>query len=153
MMSSLDSTPDWRHNGLPFWNKIIVGTPRTWYWAATAWFLSTSILIIEMRSPRLAFTSCSIGANIWQGPHHVAKKSTKTGFSDCIMSLKELILLFFIGRNSTAVGSTSHIKNHLHQKESAKKHKSPLSQNIGLTEKENGESEADPTHQMPVGKK
>jgi hypothetical protein len=31
-----------------------------------------------------------------QGPHHVAKKSTKTGFSDCINSSNFSILFSFL---------------------------------------------------------
>src|SRR5690606_21833005 len=85
------NTPDCRHLMAPFLNIISVGTPRIWYCPASCGFLSTSILIIAAVSPMRCFTSSRMGACIWQGPHHVAKKSTKTGLSPLINSWNVLI--------------------------------------------------------------
>src|SRR5690606_41180979 len=75
----------------PFLNRTRVGTPLTWYLAATCGFLSTSILMIVAVSPTRCLTSSNIGACIWHGPHHVAKKSTRTGLSLLISSLNVLM--------------------------------------------------------------
>ena len=133
IISSLVKTPDCRHNCFPFWNKIMVGTPRTWYFEANSWFLSTSILNIATRSPKLSFTCFKIGASILQGPHQVAEKSINTGFSDFII-LSKLLLIFkvFIVGNCATIWSTTQIKNHLKYKKQTKSNKKPLLSCIGL---------------------
>jgi hypothetical protein len=51
--------------------------------------------IMEIPSPRLSFTSFKMGPSTLQGPHQVAKKSIRTGFSDFIILSKLLFILFF----------------------------------------------------------
>jgi hypothetical protein len=46
--------------------------------------------MIEALSPILLANSCKIGAIALHGPHHSAKKSTKTGLSPSISSLKDI---------------------------------------------------------------
>jgi hypothetical protein len=43
----------------------------------------------------LCFNSFNIGAISLHGPHHSAKKSTKTGLPDCIISPKLLMRMLF----------------------------------------------------------
>jgi hypothetical protein len=46
-------------------------------------------------SPMLSFNCFNMGGIILHGPHHSAEKSTKTGISDVISSLKFAIACFF----------------------------------------------------------
>src|ERR1700679_998922 len=63
------------------WEKIIiVGMPRTPYVVGTCGFSSMLFLALVSLSPPSVESSSSAGAIMRQGPHHSAKKSTKTGF-------------------------------------------------------------------------
>ena len=66
------NTPDCHQTCLPFLNRIIVGRPFTWYFEARAWFLSTSIFIMEIALPNVSFNCFKIGLKTLQGPHHSA---------------------------------------------------------------------------------
>jgi hypothetical protein len=59
---------------------------------AAGWFLSTSILMIFAFPLTYSATSFRIGLIILHGPHHSAKKSTKTGWPVLIISLKFAII-------------------------------------------------------------
>ena len=86
-------SPAVRHWGSPFLKIMIVGTLRTMYSAAMSGALSTSTLRMVASSPILALSCSRMGDCILQGPHHVAKKSTRVGFEEAMISLKSLIIL------------------------------------------------------------
>ena len=78
--SALSTTPLVRHNTSPFLKSISVGTDWMRYWLAVTPYLSTSTLMIRMRSPNTLFTCSRMGCIALQGWHHVAKKSTRTSW-------------------------------------------------------------------------
>ena len=78
--SALSTTPLVRHNTSPFRKSISVGTDWMRYWLAVTPYLSTSTLMIRMRSPNTLFTCSRMGCIALQGWHHVAKKSTRTSW-------------------------------------------------------------------------
>ena len=78
--SALSTTPLVRHNTSPLRKSISVGTDWMRYWLAVTPYLSTSTLMIRMRSPNTLFTCSRMGCIALQGWHHVAKKSTKTSW-------------------------------------------------------------------------
>jgi hypothetical protein len=68
--------------------------------APDTWMLFVGFIDIDFYngnpSPKLSFTSFKIGPSTLQGPHQVAKKSIRTGFSDFIILSKLLFILFFL---------------------------------------------------------
>ena len=56
----------------------------------------TSIFTMRAPSPICPFSSSNTGCIALHGPHQVAKKSTKTGFSDCISSSNFSIIFSFL---------------------------------------------------------
>jgi hypothetical protein len=62
-------------------------------------------------SPTISLISFNIGAIILQGPHHSAKKSTRTGLSPFIISPNvELASMFFFFFKHTEYQSSHHSK-------------------------------------------
>ena len=62
---------------------------------------STSIFAIRALSPTINFSSSKTGFIALQGPHHSAKKSTKTGTGDCIKSSNFSIIFPFLELNDS----------------------------------------------------
>ena len=91
--SALSTTPLVRHNTSPFRKSISVGTDWMRYWLAVTPYLSTSTLMIRMRSPNTLFTCSRIGCIALQGWHHVAKKSTRTSWQLFITLLNVSIII------------------------------------------------------------
>ena len=91
--SALSTTPLVRHNTSPFRKSISVGTDWMRYWLAVTPYLSTSTLMIRMRSPNTLFTCSRMGCIVLQGWHHVAKKSTRTSWPLFITLLNVSIII------------------------------------------------------------
>ena len=91
--SALSTTPLVRHNTSPFRKSISVGTDWMRYWLAVTPYLSTSTLMIRMRSPNTLFTCSRMGCIALQGWHHVAKKSTRTSWPLFITLLNVSIII------------------------------------------------------------
>src|SRR5208282_2383573 len=64
----------------PSFSIMRVGTTWIPYFCARSICSSTSTFLISMLSPSFFASSSMIGVCIRQGPHHVAKKSYRTGF-------------------------------------------------------------------------
>ena len=64
------------------------------YWLAVTPYLSTSTLMIRMRSPNTLFTCSRMGCIALQGWHHVAKKSTRTSWPLFITLLNVSIIIY-----------------------------------------------------------
>ena len=92
--SALSTTPLVRHNTSPFRKSISVGTDWMRYWLAVTPYLSTSTLMIRMRSPNTLFTCSRMGCIVLHGWHHVAKKSTKTSWPLFITLLNVSIIIY-----------------------------------------------------------
>ena len=92
--SALSTTPLVRHNTSPFRKSIRVGTDWMRYWLAVTPYLSTSTLMIRMRSPNTLFTCSRMGCIALQGWHHVAKKSTRTSWPLFITLLNVSIIIY-----------------------------------------------------------
>ena len=92
--SALSTTPLVRHNTSPFRKSISVGTDWMRYWLAVTPYLSTSTLMIRMRSPNTLFTCSRMGCIALQGWHHVAKKSTRTSWPLFITLLNVSIIIY-----------------------------------------------------------
>ena len=91
--SALSTTPLVRHNTSPFRKSISVGTDCMRYWLAVTPYLSTSTLMIRMRSPNTLFTCSRMGCIALQGWHQVAKKSTRTSWPLFITLLNVSIII------------------------------------------------------------
>src|SRR5580704_15882700 len=63
----------------PFLKTLSVGIARIPYRCAVTWFSSTSILATVSVSLSSAAISSRTGESMWQGGHHCAQKSTRTG--------------------------------------------------------------------------
>src|SRR5579863_4749245 len=63
----------------PFLKTHNVGIARIPYRCAVTWFSSTSILATVSVSLSSAAISSRTGESMWQGGHHCAQKSTRTG--------------------------------------------------------------------------
>src|SRR5208337_4781486 len=86
----------------PSFSIMRVGTTWIPYFCARSICSSTSIFLISTVSPSFFASSSIIGVCIRQGPHHVAKKSYRTGFDissyPVVLSVKKkdksMVLLF-----------------------------------------------------------
>jgi hypothetical protein len=72
-----------REASRPLRKRIIVGIPRIEKRCATSGSLSVSTLATTTSARLPAIFSIS-GATAWQGPHHVAQKSTRTGLGESL---------------------------------------------------------------------
>src|SRR4029450_3498134 len=70
---------------------MTVGIPRMPYLPGVAGLASMSSLAIVNLPSYVFATSSSTGANILQGPHHSAQKSTRTGFDDLRTSWSKVL--------------------------------------------------------------
>src|SRR5664279_6404122 len=109
----LVSAPTFCACAWPALYRITVGIPRMPYLPGVDGLASmSSFAIVILPSYCLAISSRT-GANILQGPHHSAQKSTRTGLPDCRTSLSKvasetclmasLITNPFVGRRDTRV--------------------------------------------------
>ena len=92
--SAFSTTPLVRHNTSPLRKSISVGTDWMRNWLAVTPYLSTSTLMIRMRSPNTLFTCSKMGCIVLHGWHHVAKKSTKTSWLLFITLLNLSIIIY-----------------------------------------------------------
>ena len=69
----------------------MVGMLITEYFEAVAGFSSTFSLATFALHSNSRATSYRMGFCIWQGPHHTAQKSTKTGMGDLTTSVSKLL--------------------------------------------------------------
>lgn len=88
-------TPDFLQSTSPLWKSISVGTDCILYLADSFSSLSTSTAITSAQLPIFFFTSSRIGFMVLQGPHHSAKKSTRTNLSESIKVSYLLMMLLF----------------------------------------------------------
>ena len=94
---ALFMAPDWRAISLPWWNRMTVGIPRIPSSLAACGCCSVlSFAKITGSLPPL-LDGCIVrdaeansGAIILHGPHHGAQKSTSTGISLFVVSLRQV---------------------------------------------------------------